>query len=348
MPTYYSLTCHNSNCNKQFNVLPINKHRKYCNSSCAAIQNNKNRSKESRLRQQKSIISFHIKNKKTHIKNKKIHIKNKKIHKTLKNNTKLNKNIEGNLFPKRKHAVVKFCKLVLNKNTDITVDDFQNVKNQLLRLLQQGYSPTGIKKLFHIEYTNFGMFLKKGFGIKLKTLIEASHNYQLKSGRRITDEKKIYYKKCKFKFDPYSIPEIPGYNLLLSFGFFHATKNPNGVCRDHIISISYGWRYKIDPTLISHPANCQFISNTDNILKGSSSSMTIDELILRINSNSYTRIENKFIKLPKSEETKNKIRETNKKFMIITNGTINLRILKTSEIPSGFRRGYTRKYKNGA
>ena len=47
--------------------------------------------------------------------------------------------------------------------------------------------------------------------------------------------------------------------------------------------------------------------------------------------------------LAKIESHKKKISLTNQKYMTITNGTINKRVLKTESIPSGFRRGLTRK-----
>jgi hypothetical protein len=49
--------------------------------------------------------------------------------------------------------------------------------------------------------------------------------------------------------------------------------------------------------------------------------------------------------LPKKEEHKRKISETNKKYCSVTNGIINLRLLKTDPIPQGFWRGIKRKKK---
>jgi hypothetical protein len=146
-------------------------------------------------------------------------------------------------------------------------------------------------------------------------------------------------------FDPYSIPEIPGYELLLTFGIYHPVNNPSGVCRDHMLSIEFGWRNKIDPAILSNPANCQFISNIDNIKKGSSSCITVDDLIERISTNTYNPVEKSWKRLPFSKIHKQRISETNSKYMSITNGYHNLRVLKSSTIPENYRRGMTRKCK---
>lgn len=201
--------------------------------------------------------------------------------------------------------------------------------------------------MYDIQYTDFGMFLKKCFEIQLLSVKDSIHNYNKKHKRGIytSDEKEKYIRLCAFDFDPYAIANIPGYNLLLEKGMYHPTLNPDGVCRDHILSKEYGWRNKISPKIVSHPANCQFLSNKDNARKGSKSFLTESELNDRIRNNSFDIVQNKGKSIPKTFAHRKKISETNSKYMRITNGSKNLRIEKGSSIPDGFRKGFTRKHK---
>ena len=155
------------------------------------------------------------------------------------------------------------------------------------------------------------MFIKR-LGIKLRTISEANKNYNYKNERN-SSLKEQYKKDCNFKFDPYSYPNIPGYNLLLEKGIYHPSKNLNGVCRDHILSKEYGWRSNIEPNIVSHPANCQFISNKDNIKKSSSSMLSEMELKDRINNWNNEKIkpiEQKYKKLQLTEDHRKKISKT--------------------------------------
>lgn len=96
-----------------------------------------------------------------------------------------------------------------------------------------------------------------------------------------TDKDIISYRKlCSFDINEKNICTIKGYRLLLENGWYHPTHNPNGVVRDHRLSIHFGYKNKnkIDPNIIGHIANCEFLLNTNNCSKGSRSSMTLSEL----------------------------------------------------------------------
>lgn len=97
-----------------------------------------------------------------------------------------------------------------------------------------------------------------------------------------TEAKEIYKLECAFRFNIYKYPTIPGYNLLLERGMYNHHSNPTGVVRDHIISKQYGWVHQIPTEIISHPANCQFITNRDNVMKSADSHMELDDLLSRI------------------------------------------------------------------
>lgn len=246
------------------------------------------------------------------------------------------------LINKRFHALIRMIQLVLNVENP-TFHDKQCLKEKFEEMLSSGMSPTDIKNHYKIQYSDFGMFLKKSLDINLLDHSDAVNNYYRNEGRSVTDEKSIYQKQCDFLFDPYSIPSIPGYELLLEKGMYHSTRNKNGATRDHIISVEYGWRNKIDPSLLSHPANCQFITNINNIKKGSSCGSSLDDLLRKIQMNVFEVIQITYRQLPKTTEHKQKISETNKKYMLITNEIENKRILKTDPIPEGWRRGFIRK-----
>ena len=50
-----------------------------------------------------------------------------------------------------------------------------------------------------------------------------------------------------------------------------------------MISVKEGFKLGIEPKLLNHPANCQLMVHSDNISKNKKSSLTLDELIFRIN-----------------------------------------------------------------
>lgn len=249
-----------------------------------------------------------------------------------------------------KPALTRFCRLVLSltPDTPITENEVKKTKIIIEDKIHNGMSPREIRDEYGIKYTDFGMFLKKAFGIKLKTLLAARHNYIEKSGRGVTDAKKIYKKACAFKFDPYTIPSLHGFDLIKTHGFYHPLKNPNGVSRDHIISIEYGWRNGVDPSIISHPANCQYLPHVLNSRKNSACGMALDDLITLIanwDTSRVQKINKQYCHLPKTAEHNLKISKTNSTYMSITNGEENLRVKKDTEIPEGYWRGMTRNNK---
>ena len=215
-------------------------------------------------------------------------------------------------IPKRYHALIRIAQIVLKKPTcDITESDVTELTRIMQNHIQSGMSPKDIQQLYDITYTDFGMFLKKCLKLKLVSIKDAVNNYYQKTGRSITDEKLFYKKQCQFVFDPYQYTNIPGYNLLKTAGIYHPVNNPHGVCRDHMVSKEYGFRNNIPVEMMSHPANCQFITNYDNIKKGESSILNIDQLISRItdwNLGNIQLIDSSYKKLSKTADHKLKIK----------------------------------------
>jgi len=99
-------------------------------------------------------------------------------------------------------------------------------------------------------------------------------------------EKREYRKLCQFSFNLKSYPSEFDFSLIEKYGWYSAKNrgnNINGVSRDHKLSISDGWKLKIPPSKISHPANCELMRHSDNFNKRTKSSITekeLDNLIL--------------------------------------------------------------------
>lgn len=106
-------------------------------------------------------------------------------------------------------------------------------------------------------------------------------------GRKNMVEYLIYKSDASFKFSLNDYPDKFDFSLIEKHGWYSPSNskkpNINGVSRDHMISIKDGFRFGIDPKLIAHPANCKLMVHSENISKNKNSSITIEELIERIN-----------------------------------------------------------------
>lgn len=92
-----------------------------------------------------------------------------------------------------------------------------------------------------------------------------------------------YYRaQCGFKFNLKDYPEEFDFSLIEQFGWYKAKNrgdNLNGVSRDHLVSVRFGYDNNVDPYLMSHPANCQLLQHGKNVSKGKKSNLSLDELI---------------------------------------------------------------------
>ena len=94
-----------------------------------------------------------------------------------------------------------------------------------------------------------------------------------------------YRQLCKFRFALNDYPDEFNFGLIEEYGWYQAKNNgdnPNGVSRDHRYSISEGFKNRIDPYYISHPANCKLMRHHDNNKKDRECSITLEELIKAI------------------------------------------------------------------
>lgn len=95
-----------------------------------------------------------------------------------------------------------------------------------------------------------------------------------------------YLKECEFNFSLNDYPEEFDFDLIRKHGWYKAKNhgdNLNGVSRDHMFSRMEGFRQKIDPKIISHPANCQLVCHNDNSSKCDKCSITLEKLLEKIN-----------------------------------------------------------------
>lgn len=94
-----------------------------------------------------------------------------------------------------------------------------------------------------------------------------------------------YRRMCTFKFGLSTYPDEFDFALIEEYGWYSPSNKKNnlkGVSRDHIISVRYGFDNKIDPAIISHPANCQLLIHNKNISKFSKCGMTLKDLLRKI------------------------------------------------------------------
>lgn len=91
-----------------------------------------------------------------------------------------------------------------------------------------------------------------------------------------------YKSRAKFNFNVYDYPDYFNLDLLKKHGWYHPNKNPNGISRDHLMSIQEGWIFKVNPDIISHPANCQLVFHYQNNSKNTKSIITLDELLKKM------------------------------------------------------------------
>lgn len=177
---------------------------------------------------------------------------------------------------KKHYGLIKVCKKILNLKDDhqVSVEDVEKIK-QIIESLLVSNSPREINDMFNLNHSNFTMFISKSLKIKSRSRKEARCLHS------ITTEQQKYRQECQFKFDVYRYPNIPGFQLL-SNNDWYSKNNRTGLQRDHMLSISYGWKNKIDPSIISHPANCEILLADDNIKKGPTCSISLEELNQRI------------------------------------------------------------------
>lgn len=103
--------------------------------------------------------------------------------------------------------------------------------------------------------------------------------------RKDMTEFNIYKSDSSFNFNLSDYPDEFNFELINEHGWYspsNKNNNLNGVSRDHMYSVNKGFKNKIDPKIISHPANCKLMIHNDNISKNNKCSITIEDLLTKI------------------------------------------------------------------
>lgn len=140
-------------------------------------------------------------------------------------------------------------------------------------------------KLSKIECT--GLYTKIYRNICKKTGIVFYSKTYKKYHPTVYTDREHYKMLCQFSFsiEEYSDWFTGANKLINEYGWYspyNKKNNLTGCSRDHLYSISDGYKNKIDPKIISHPANCNIVTHPENQKKHKKSSITLDELMERI------------------------------------------------------------------
>lgn len=115
-----------------------------------------------------------------------------------------------------------------------------------------------------------------------------SFNLKIQNATEYEKEKlrlKKYRQECQFRFGIKDYPNEFDFKLIEEHGWYQAKNRGNnmgGVSRDHMYSVKQGFLNNIDPKIISHPANCKLVLQSENASKKDGCSITLDELMIRI------------------------------------------------------------------
>jgi hypothetical protein len=211
-----------------------------------------------------------------------------------------------------KEEVIQLRLMIKNNNSveEIMVQfnrTFDSIKKKLFRLTNQKISKT--KKISkhnrhdwmriqkHYDTGVSTLDLRKKFKITPQAIKWAQNNGKLKT-RNLSQASKIRYahiktnpeyfsyrNQCRFRFNVYDYPQEFDLKLLKKYGLYSPTNrknNLNGISRDHIYSVYDGYVNKIDPQILSHPANCRLIKQNENSKKHKKSEITLIALKKKI------------------------------------------------------------------
>lgn len=96
---------------------------------------------------------------------------------------------------------------------------------------------------------------------------------------------KFYRPTAEFSFNINNFKNDFDFTLIEKYGWYSPSNkgnNLNGVSKDHMYSVKDGFINNIKSEIIRHPANCKLMVHTENNKKNVTSSITLDELLIRI------------------------------------------------------------------
>lgn len=120
--------------------------------------------------------------------------------------------------------------------------------------------------MYHCKCAHCGD--KKYYQQQTKYCVKHSHLYKANNRNRFV-----------FTFNIYDYGEMFDLKLLSTIGWRNTKTNPNGMTRDHRVSVNEAIRNNYDPYYIKHPINCELMLFNDNNKKNTKSSITYTELV---------------------------------------------------------------------
>lgn len=114
-----------------------------------------------------------------------------------------------------------------------------------------------------IEYT-LPVYIQDAFDEQERLLLPEYQNSDILKYRQL----------CEFKLSIAELSSVKGYDKLVKFGRY-SNLNPSGVVKDHRLSIKTAFSLRLNPDLVAHPANCEFLQFHENIAKSSNCSTTL-------------------------------------------------------------------------
>ena len=85
--------------------------------------------------------------------------------------------------------------------------------------------------------------------------------------------------KYWFTFNVFHYPDLFDLSLITTIGFRDNKTNPNGITRDHKISVNEAIRNNYDSYYIKHPLNCELMRFDENNRKKTKCSITYEKLV---------------------------------------------------------------------
>lgn len=179
-------------------------------------------------------------------------------------------------FCSRKCANSKIQTVELNAKRSSKLSGRKLTEEHRKNLCKNGYPKTKEKYCLHCD---------KLFLSRKESQQFCSNKCWQDNNKLIMDDWHRYRLDCAFKFNVFDYPNYYDLTMIEKFGWYSAANRGNnlsGVSRDHMYSIKDGFRNNVDPSIIAHPANCCLMLHKDNNEKKTKSSITLEELILKI------------------------------------------------------------------
>jgi len=129
------------------------------------------------------------------------------------------------------------------------------------------------------------LFINTCFHCNIKTVHRQKKKYCNKCSILYKSDNRNKY---RFTFNVFDYPLLFDLQLINKLGFYAPSGksgnwNPNGVSRDHKVSVNESIKNEYDPYYITHPLNCDIIPHHENNKKKTKSSISYQNLVKLVN-----------------------------------------------------------------